>query len=212
MERRPDGSGKVTINIQPTMDIIGELTRSLNLPDDWTDADVHDFWLIYRVTSPVIPTDTKVRTPSQDFEDMIASWEDGMTSRAYDDGKAQALIEEARLGAAGADVVLLEVASNLILSGHRLPENLGHYIVERLRDLAPRQRRGRKASINFIRNFRIVRVIEEFARLGISPTRNEATEAESASSMIANALKDTKDELSEATIEDLWSKRSHYSV
>ena len=30
--------------------------------------------------------------------------------------------------------------------------------------------------------------------------------------MIANALKDTKDELSEATIEDLWSKRSHYSV
>jgi hypothetical protein len=106
VERRPVGSGNVTINIQPTMDIVGELARSLNLPGDWTDEDAHDFWLIYRVTSPVKPPDTKVRTPSQDFEDMIASWEDGMTSRTYDDGKAQALIKEARLGTAGADVVL----------------------------------------------------------------------------------------------------------
>ena len=197
------------ISRQPSVDIVGELTRYF--PDDWTDEDAHDFWLIYRVTSQVNPTDTQIRTPSQDFEDMVASWEDGMTSRDYDDEKAPALIDEARLGTAGADVVLCEAASNFIVSGHPLPKNLRRYIVERLRNLKPRQRRGRKANENFIRNFGIVRAIEQLARLGVSPTRNEATKAESACSVIANALEGTKDQLSEATIELIWSKRSSYS-
>jgi len=197
--------------MRPAVDILDELARSLNLPGDWTDEEAHDFWLVSSVSSSVNPTDIKLPTPSQQFGDMIISWEDGTPSQAYDDGKAPTLIEEARLGTAGADVVLCEIGSNYIASGWALPQNLRRYIVERLRNLEPRQRRGRKASENFIRNFRIVRAIEELARLGVSPTRNEATEAESACSMIANALRDTENQLSEATIELIWSKRSRYS-
>jgi hypothetical protein len=103
------------------------------------------------------------------------------------------------------------VASNYLVSGYTLPENLQGYIVERLRNLEPRQRRGRKANANFIRNFRIVRAIERLVRLGVSPTRNDVTEAESACSMIANALGENQDQLSEASIELIWSKRSRYS-
>lgn len=127
------------------------------------------------------------------------SWDE--TAFHYDDKRAQPVIAEAAAVDAEADAMLREIARARLQEG--LPPNLADYIAKVLADQRRPDRRGRPRS--FDRDVWIYYAVEDIKRRDFKPTRNEATEQrESASSIVAAALKELGVTMPEKSIERIW--------
>jgi hypothetical protein len=130
----------------------------------------------------------------------------------YDDEKGERLIARAKAGDEVAHKVLCSIASRFIAGDCAMPASLGRYAAEvlgRQSQGAPRRRRGRDPYGNHVRDFHITSAVLNVARLGLKPTRNRATEKESACSIVRGALEKLGVHLSEAAVEKIWERVSH---
>jgi hypothetical protein len=127
----------------------------------------------------------------------------------YNAKKAGLLIDRARDGDPIAMDATWEIAANFIDEGYVLPEGLRQYIVDLLlgdATCAPAKSRGRAGYVNYERDFKIASVIRQVVDRGFKPTRNHATESESACSIVNKALKRLGLHLSEAAVVKIWEK------
>jgi hypothetical protein len=141
----------------------------------------------------------------------------GMRPLAYDDERGKLIIDMARDGDADADTALCQLAAAFIDGGLPVPPNLRSYISDRLRSsgegtCARSNRRGPKMHTNFRRNYAIVCAVAELVSRGFDVTRNEATEGESACSIVTSALKrlHTPISLSESAVAKIYA--SHVTL
>jgi hypothetical protein len=126
----------------------------------------------------------------------------------YDDEKGGRLIAKAQDGDQIAHNVLCWVASRFVESGCAFPTQLRAYIAGTLYSQsrkAPRRGRGRDPYANYIRDDDVTRVVRKVVELGFRPTRNRATETESACSIVAQALAKLGIHLSVPAVEKIWS-------
>jgi hypothetical protein len=128
----------------------------------------------------------------------------------YDDEKSERLIDKARNGDSVATSVLCNNAARFVESGRPLPTRLRELIVEVLKAVADARptKRGRDPYANHPRNFQIACTIFNVINLGFRPTKNRATEAESACSIVAKALAKLDIHLSDVSIEKIWERFS----
>jgi hypothetical protein len=127
----------------------------------------------------------------------------------YDVKKAEALIIRARQGDAIAMDATWQIAANFVDEGCVLPEGLRQYIVDLLLGIetaTPAIRRGRAHYANFERDFKIACVIRHIVDRGFRPTRNNATENESACSIVKQALQRLGLHLTEGAVVKIWEK------
>jgi hypothetical protein len=127
----------------------------------------------------------------------------------YKARKADALIDRAREGDPIAMEATWEIAANFVDAGYVLPEGLRQYIVDLLLGSAvitPAKRRGRTHYVNYGRDFQIACVIRHIMDRGFRPTRNNATENESACSIVNRALQRLGLHLSEGAVVKIWEK------
>lgn len=129
----------------------------------------------------------------------------------YNDGKGVEVIARARDGDALAKSLLLEIAAVYVASGCVMPERLRDYIVEKLQTETSSgpERRGRPPHVNEARNFHISMAINAAARkYELRPTRNRASETESACSIVTQALERRGAHFSESAVEKIWQEFS----
>jgi len=133
----------------------------------------------------------------------------------YDDEKGARLIARAATGDQVAHGVLCFVAARFVESGCSFPPNLREYIAGALLSQSkepPQRRRGRDPYANYSRDRDVARVVKEIMNLGFRPTRNRATESESACSIVSRALNELATELnldiglSDVAIEKIWQR------
>jgi hypothetical protein len=141
---------------------------------------------------------------------MPDDWDDSNKVVLYDDEKSAALIHKAQNGDAAARYVLYDVAAKFVESGRSLPERLRAYIVGVLSSAASAQhvRRGRNPYAKHPRNFDIALAVREVVVLGFRPTRNAATEAASACSIVKQALETLGIHMTEKNVEKIWERFS----
>lgn len=126
----------------------------------------------------------------------------------YDDDKGERLIAKAVSGDQVAHNVLGRIAARFIESGCVMPMRLRAYIAETLFlqfKKAPQPRRGQDPYANHLRDIDIARAVREVVKLGFNPTRNRATETESACSIVAQALANLGIHRSVPAIEKIWN-------
>jgi hypothetical protein len=127
------------------------------------------------------------------------SWDE--TGFQYDDARAQPVIAKAAEGEAEADAMLREIACAKLPEG--LPPNLADYVARVLADWSRPDRRG--APHKFDRDVCIFYAVEDIKQRGFHAMRHEATEhRESASSIVASALKELGVTMPEKSIERIW--------
>jgi len=139
-------------------------------------------------------------------------------SALYDDEQSARLIDRARNGDAAARYVLCDTAAKFLEKGCPLPTRLCEYVVDVLRSTggARQARRGRNPYAKHTRNFDIALAVREVMELGFSPTKNRATEAESACSIVSKALNKLSIEsnldiaLSDVAVEKIWQRFTSY--
>jgi hypothetical protein len=89
-----------------------------------------------------------------------------------------------------------------------MPAHLRKYIATYLREQsrkAPERRRGRDPYANYYRDTKIASVVRELVDLGYQPTRNRASDNESACSIVARALEKMGVHLSVPAVEKIWN-------
>jgi hypothetical protein len=129
----------------------------------------------------------------------------------YDDEKGEQLIARAVIGDEIAHRVLCSVAARFVAGGCNMPKRLRDYVAElltRQSQQAPQRRRGRDPYANYVRDFYITSAVLQLCRLGLKPTRNRATERESACSIVSRALERLQVELAEPAVEKIWERFS----
>jgi hypothetical protein len=128
----------------------------------------------------------------------------------YDDEeKGAELIAKAANGDDVAHNVLCKIAAAFVEGGCAMPARLREYITEALRSQAreaPQRRRGQDPYANHGRNFCVACAILHVVKLGFRPTRNRATEDESACSIVAQALAKFGIHLSDSAVEKIWGQ------
>ena len=124
-----------------------------------------------------------------------------------DNERRERLIDKARKGDRVATKLLCDAAAEFIEEGKQLPQGLRAYIVEVLRkpDDTPKKR-GQDPFANYPRNFDIACTIANVVSMGFKATRNQATEAESACSIVQQALERVGVHMSEANVEKIWER------
>jgi hypothetical protein len=138
-------------------------------------------------------------------------WSPRGLASIYDDKKGERLISKASAGDQAAHKVLCKVAADFVAGGCTMPTRLREYITEALRSQAEEEqqrRRGQDPYANFTRNFHIASTVLQVTRLGFRPTRNRATERESACSITAHALAKSGLHLTESAVEKIWGQFS----
>jgi hypothetical protein len=138
-------------------------------------------------------------------------WSPKGLASVYDDEKGERLIAKASAGDQAAHKVLCKIAADFVAGSCVLPTRLREYIAKALRSQAEEEqqkRRGQDPYANFTRNFQIASTVLEVVRLGFRPTRNRATEAESACSITMHALAKYDLHLSEGAVEKIWQQFS----
>jgi hypothetical protein len=127
----------------------------------------------------------------------------------YDDNKGKRLIAKARAGDQVAHKVLCYFAAGFVKAGCELPDGLRGYAAAILRSQAkeaPIRRRGGDPYANNTRDFYIALTVQRVVALGFRPTRNRATDAESACSVTKKALEKCGLHMEESNVEKIWSK------
>jgi hypothetical protein len=126
----------------------------------------------------------------------------------YDDTKGEDLIAKARDGDQVARKLLFWVAARFVETGCAMPNHLRRYVAETLTSqsrVAPQPRRGPNPYANHARDTDIADAVKKIVELGFRPTRNRATEAESACSIVAKALERLNIHLSVPAVEKVWN-------
>jgi hypothetical protein len=117
------------------------------------------------------------------------------------------LIQMAGFGWQEAHVSLCREAERITKSGEVLPLELQEYLVSIAKEGVPFKRsKGGDKFKNFGRDLCINMAIQQMIELGFSPTRNAATDAESACSIVSAALGDIGIHISEAGVAKVWEK------
>jgi hypothetical protein len=127
----------------------------------------------------------------------------------YDDNKGKQLIAKARAGDQVAHKVLCYFGAGFVKAGCEMPTRLREYVAAALRSEAkeaPIRRRGRDPYANNTRNFYIALTVLRVVSLGFDPTRNRATEAESACSITKKALERCGVKMKETNVEKIWAQ------
>jgi hypothetical protein len=124
------------------------------------------------------------------------------------------IVEQARRGDATAARALRQSAAELLRRRHPLPESLNAWLSEHLNDdwLVKRSRRGPKPDELRTRDRGLSLVIRTMTKepWGFAPTRNRATKAESACSIVHRALAGLPGfNLSESGLEKIWERHRH---
>jgi hypothetical protein len=133
----------------------------------------------------------------------------GNLAGIYDDDKGEQLIAKAVRGDQVAHRVLCYFAAGFVKGGCGLPLRLRQYIAASLHSQAkepPQRRRGRDPYANNTRDFYIALTVSQIVGLGFRPTRNRATESESACSITAKALAKCGLHMDERNVERIWGQ------
>jgi hypothetical protein len=143
--------------------------------------------------------------------DVIPTMSDGPGDwhQVYDDEKGAHFIELASKGDHLAHDLLCLIASRFIATECVMPERLSGYIVKVLETQysSQRRRRGPDPYGNYSRDYSIAAAVDEVVRQdGFLPTRNEATEHESACSIVVMALKELGVDLGEKSVQAIWTR------
>jgi hypothetical protein len=119
----------------------------------------------------------------------------------------EGLIYRATSGDPDADAVLCGKAAALIDNGEKIPDPLAEYISAKLFD----QFEVRRGRANAGRSMFILSQVSALQKIGIRPTRNEASRGKAGSysgcSLVAEALEETAEALDERGVEEVWSNR-----
>jgi hypothetical protein len=98
-------------------------------------------------------------------------------------------------------------AARLISLGEKLPDPLRHKVIALLFHKGPRRTRGPDPMMLFPRNVFILSVVswivEEY---GVAATRNVATEADSAASIVSQALRELGEKISEKQVNKIYQQ------
>jgi hypothetical protein len=129
----------------------------------------------------------------------------------YDENAGQELIERAKAGDADAEGSLCGCAAGYLLSGEPMHPDLQRYIggvlVKKLVTLEKR-RKGRPT--NWPRNFFILHAVHRLRRVGINPTRNEATRNKKCGcQIVAELLNGVGIDIDEPGVADVWRDRKN---
>jgi hypothetical protein len=117
------------------------------------------------------------------------------------------LIRAAGEGVPEAHEALCQLALKLTQEGKPLPWQLQRYIVSVAAASRLSKPRGGDKGANRIRDIYILATLRHLERKGIKPTRNEATDAPSGCSIVAEALKRGGAALSEQAVAKIWQAR-----
>ena len=126
----------------------------------------------------------------------------------YDDVKGAAMVAKAIDGDHVAPKVLFWIAARFVESGCAMPNHLRRYVAGALElrsRVAPPRQRGPDPYAKHARDGDIAEVVGKIVELGFRPTRNRATETESACSIVAKALAMMGLHLSVPAIEKIWN-------
>jgi len=111
----------------------------------------------------------------------------------YDDERGKAVIVEAKAGERIAHVVLVKIAEAMVCRREPLPDNLGQYIMEVVKDGPPKWKRGQGRDKFFYRDGFITVMVNEVCKtFGIPKTRSRTAkpgrDALSACSIVREAM------------------------
>ena len=123
-----------------------------------------------------------------------------------DPEKIGQLISRARCGDVAAEATLRTLVKLALDSGVMPDKCLHPYIFERLRKSSPAAPRGHPRENNFGRDWLLYVAVESLRKLGFRPTRNPASQTDSASSLLKSALADRGFGIGERAIEDAWKR------
>jgi hypothetical protein len=122
----------------------------------------------------------------------------------------EALVAEALHGSRLAHDALCYAAMRVLAIGDPLPNWLGRYVVLIAAEGKPTAKRGRRPKTKALRDTAIASVAHKISKnyglYGLKPTRNIASEAESACSIVTEALKRHGIKLKEASVNAIWQR------
>ncbi len=149
----------------------------------------------------VKPSDRTNPRPGLSF----ISWHDKLM--VYDANAAAAFMAVAKSGDYMCDRVICNAAALVLSATKTISDNsLRMYAFDALSRTAPPKRDARGTS-NVFRDHVIWRwLMLPLVKAGFNPTRNDASESESASSIVSTALKRVGLDLSERRIAEIWSR------
>ena len=153
------------------------------------------------VFRPVKPSDRTNPRPGLGF----ISWRGKLM--VYDANLAAGFMAGAKSGDYVCDQVVCNAAALVLSATKAITDNsLRNYTIEALcREARPK--RDARGTNNIFRDHVIWRwLMIPLVKAGFNPTRNEATESESATSIVSQALKRIGLELSERRIAEIWSR------
>jgi hypothetical protein len=121
--------------------------------------------------------------------------------------RTETLVAFAKDGWQEAHDALCRRAQELTDQGEALPLDLQQYVVAAAKGFhSPAKGPGASPYRNFGRDLCIKVAIHHLLELGFTATRNEATEDESACSIVATAMRQIGIEMSEAAVAKVWEK------
>ena len=198
---------------QPSMSVEDAITQTANnarmlLFDREGKPTGIDFFLEMLTQQTLIrPAKSFGQTDLSKPDILVFRWRGDMM--IYDPGLAEDFFSEC--SNPYCDRLLCTAAAIILQStGGIADKRLRDYVCRRLSgDMPPppvKPARGRSADDNRWRNVSIVNLIPPLLRAGFPPTRNEATETESACSIVSQALATIEIKLGEKAIAKIWAR------
>jgi len=121
--------------------------------------------------------------------------------------RVDTMITLAEAGWHNAHEAVCNGADSMIMNNEPMPDRLRAYIIGLAREGKPRPSKpGKNAFDNFGRNICIVVAIKRLVEMGLSATRNEASESPSACSIVAEVYARFGVHMSERAVEKVWEK------